>query len=111
MPCFPGFFPVIKEVHAGGVIGGRMDSSAPETPDLINFAKFGIFPSAIHGRSTVHVAASRPITTTFGTFFMSSGTLTPCGVPQNCGRTTRAGPFMVNLPSLHADWIESKIGH
>src|SRR6185437_12157190 len=103
MPCFPGFFPVINEVHAGGVIGARMDSSPPETPSLINFAKFGIFPSAVHGRRTVQVAASKPITTTFGTFFMSRGMLTPCGVPQNCGRSTPAGSFIVNLPSLHAD--------
>jgi len=55
------------------VIGGRMDSSVPETPAFISFAKFGMLPSAIHGRMRVHVAASKPMTTTFGTFFTWRG--------------------------------------
>jgi hypothetical protein len=60
----------MNDVHAGGVIGGRMDSNEPETPAFISFARFGILPSAIQGRIRVQVAASRPITTTFGTLFM-----------------------------------------
>ncbi len=59
----------MNDVQAGGVIGGRTDSSEPATPPFIIFARFGRLPSAIHGRITVHVAESKPITTTFGTFF------------------------------------------
>src|SRR4030095_7189901 len=61
----------MNEVHAGGVIGGRIDRKAPDTPSFINFAKLGIPPSAIHGRISVHVAASNPMIITFGSFFMS----------------------------------------
>src|SRR5437660_293627 len=71
MPCLPGFFPVMNEVHAGGVIGGRTDSSLPDTPASINFAKFGMAPSAIQGRMSVHVAASNPMITTLGRFLTS----------------------------------------
>ena len=63
----------MNDVQAGGVIGGRTDSSVPETPAFISFAKFGMLPSAIHGRMRVHVAASKPMTTTFGTFFTWRG--------------------------------------
>src|SRR6266446_7231391 len=71
MPCLPGFLPVMNEVHAGGVIGGRIDSSLPDTPAFTNFARFGMPPSAIHGRMSVHVAASNPMIITFGSFFIS----------------------------------------
>jgi len=55
------------------VIGGKTDSSVPDTPAFMSFAKFGMLPSAIHGRMTVHVAESKPITATFGTFFTWRG--------------------------------------
>jgi hypothetical protein len=60
----------MKDVQAGGVIGGRIESSFPDTPALMSFDRFGIPPSAIHGRIIVQVAASKPMTTAFGTFFM-----------------------------------------
>ena len=60
----------MNEVHAGGVIGGRIDRRVPDTPSFISFARFGMPPSAIHGRMSVHVAASNPMITTFGSFFM-----------------------------------------
>src|SRR5713226_828147 len=75
MPCLPGFLPVMNEVHAGGVIGGRLDSSLPDTPAFTNFARFGMPPSAIHGRMSVHVAASNPMIITFGSFFIFAGRL------------------------------------
>ena len=59
----------MNDVQAGGVIGGKTDWSEPETPAFISLARFGRLPSAIQGRMTVHVAESKPITTTFGTFF------------------------------------------
>ena len=43
-PCLPGFLPVMKEVHAGGVMGGGMERNAPDTPTFINFARFGMLP-------------------------------------------------------------------
>jgi hypothetical protein len=65
----------MKDVQAGGVMGGKIDSSPPETPDLISLARFGMLPSAIQGRMTVQVAASNPTITTFGTFFNLVGRL------------------------------------
>ncbi len=59
----------MNEVQAGGVIGGKTESSEPETPSFMSRAKFGMLPSAIHGRMTVQVAESKPITTAFGTVF------------------------------------------
>ena len=42
-----------------------------EMSPFINFARFGMLPSAIHGRISVQVAASNPMIATFGSFFMS----------------------------------------
>src|SRR5690348_5948098 len=61
MPCLPGFFPVMKEVHAGGVTGGRIEASRPETPPLMRCAIFGSLSAATHGLIRSRVAASRPI--------------------------------------------------
>src|SRR5919201_4732500 len=60
MPCLPGFLPVMKEVQAGGVIGGRIDASLPQLPLLIRLASVGSLPSAIHGPISSRVAASSP---------------------------------------------------
>ena len=60
MPCFPGFFPVMKEVHAGGVIGGTIEASRPDAPVPIRCAMFGSLPSATQGLIRSRVAASRP---------------------------------------------------
>jgi hypothetical protein len=67
-PCFPGFLPVMNEVHAGGVIGGRTDSSVAEAPSFTSLANVGILPSAIQGRMSVQVAASSPMMTALGCF-------------------------------------------
>src|SRR2546423_13482594 len=72
MPCLPGFFPVMNEVQAGGVIGGKMDASRPQAPFLINASRFGNFPSATHGPIRSKVAASRPTMTTLGVFMLWS---------------------------------------
>jgi len=53
------------------VIGGRLDSSLPDTPRFTNLAKFGMPPSTIHRRMSVHVTASDPLFITFGSFFIS----------------------------------------
>jgi hypothetical protein len=67
-PCFAGFLPVMNEVHAGGVIGGRTDSSVAEAPSFTSLANVGILPSAIQGRMSVQVAASSPMMTALGCF-------------------------------------------
>jgi hypothetical protein len=61
----------VRPGRAGGVIGGRIDSSLPDTPGFTNLAKFGLPPSAIHGQMSVHVAASNLMIITFGSFFIS----------------------------------------
>src|SRR6266571_9167293 len=66
MPCLPGFFPVMNEVQAGGVIGGTIDASLPHAPSFIRAARFGNFPSAIQGMIRSKVAASKPTIKTFG---------------------------------------------
>src|SRR5262249_18214175 len=68
MPCLPGFLPVMNDVQAGGVMGGKIDASLPQAPFLISAPKFGSFPSAAHGPIRSKVAASRPTITTFGLF-------------------------------------------
>src|SRR5438093_7602795 len=95
----------MNEVHAGGVIGGRIDRRVPDTPSFINFARFGMPPSAIHGRMSVHVAASNPMITTFGSFFMSGAEayrlrrLTGClGIRS-----------FIHAPRLHPGRVKSKI--
>src|SRR5438128_6058361 len=65
MRCLPGFFPVMNEVHDGGVIGGRIDARRPEAPSFINWARLGNLPSPIHGLIRSNVAASRPTISTF----------------------------------------------
>src|SRR5438105_14303908 len=65
MRCLPGFFPVMNDVHAGGVIGGRIDARRPEAPSFINWARLGNLPSPIHGLIRSNVAASRPTISTF----------------------------------------------
>ena len=60
----------MNDVHAGGVIGGRTDWRGPETPAFTKFARFGMPPWAIQGRMSVHVAASKPMITTLGRFFI-----------------------------------------
>src|SRR5438552_17782994 len=78
----------MNEVHAGGVIGGRIDRRVPDTPSFISFARFGMPPSAIHGRMSVHVAASNPMITTFGFFFMSG-----------------AEPYRLRRKQSHIDYV------
>jgi hypothetical protein len=68
MPCLPGFLPVIKEVQAGGVMGGRIDASLPHAPFFMRAARFGNFPSAIQGQIRSKVAASRPTIRSRGVF-------------------------------------------
>ena len=41
-PCFPGFFPVANETHAGPVTGGMTVFRLPETPSETILARFGI---------------------------------------------------------------------
>src|SRR5437667_11931977 len=65
MRCLPGFFPVMNDVHAGGVIGGRIDARRPEAPSFINWARLGNLPSPIQGLIRSNVAASRPTISTF----------------------------------------------
>src|SRR5437016_13389771 len=65
MRCLPGFFPVMNDVHAGGVIGGRIDARRPEAPSFINWARLGNLPSPIDGLIRSNVAASRPTISTF----------------------------------------------
>src|SRR2546430_4609635 len=65
MRCLPGFFPVMNDVHAGGVIGGRMDARRPEAPSFISWARLGNLPSLIHGLIRSNVAPSRPTISTF----------------------------------------------
>ena len=73
MPCFPGFFPVMKEVHAGGVIGGTIEASRPDAPALIKRAIFGSLPSATQGLIRSRVAASRPIMRSLTLFIPPAG--------------------------------------
>lgn len=68
IPCLPWFLPVMKEVHAGGVIGGRTDRSLAETPSFMSLASVGILPSATQGRINIQVAASSPMITALGCF-------------------------------------------
>src|SRR4029450_13887190 len=65
MRCLPGFFPVMNDVQAGGVIGGRTDARRPEAPSFISWARLGNLPSPIHGSIRSNVAASRPTIITF----------------------------------------------
>src|SRR4030095_2568859 len=65
MRCLPGFFPVMNDVQAGGVIGGRTDARRPEAPSCISWARLGNLPSPIHGSIRANVAASRPTISTF----------------------------------------------
>src|SRR6266851_2632151 len=109
MPCLPGFFPVMNEVHAGGVIGGRTDCRLPETPTFMSLARFGMPPSAIHGRMSVHVAASSPMNTTFGFFFISRADNFPCkSFPRLVSEGARTKSF-VNAPRLHPHRIKTKV--
>jgi len=58
----------MNEVHAGGVSGGRTDSSVAEAPSFTSLANVGILPSAIQGRISIQVAASSPMMTALGCF-------------------------------------------
>src|SRR5690242_2655762 len=71
MACLPGFFPVIKDVHATDVIGGKIVSSGLRTLSLISFAIVGNRPSAISGSTKSKVIPSRPIMS----IFLANGSL------------------------------------
>src|SRR6266436_2464898 len=95
-PCLPGFLPVVKEVQAGGVIGGRIDSSCPWVPSAISRAKLGIKPSATQDLARSQVAASKPTIMTFGAFTIVLGWshVAPPkkkAVPLPCGRLPFSG--------------------
>src|SRR2546430_10303723 len=78
MPCLPGFFPVMNDVQAGGVIGGKIDASFPQAPFLISAFRFGSSPSAAHGPIRSKVAASRPTMTILGDFTVWLDLLEAC---------------------------------
>ena len=60
MPCFPGFTPVWKVVHAVAVSGGMEERRIPFFPSLISLLMLGRDPSANRGFKTSHVAPSIP---------------------------------------------------
>ena len=84
----------MNEVHAGGVIGGRTDSSVAEAPSFTSLANVGILPSAIQGRMSVQVAASSPMMTALGCFRE---------------RWFELNGYVVLLREQHADLISIKI--
>jgi len=95
-PCFAGFLPVMNEVHAGGVIGGRTDSSVAEAPSFTSLANVGILPSAIQGRMSVQVAASSPMMTALGCF-------------RERWQWFELNGYVVLLVEQHADLVSIKI--
>src|SRR5262245_37259738 len=64
MPCLPGFFPVMKLLHAGKVQGGRVERNRPCVPSSSNCAIAGSLPCATQGRIKSKVAPSQPIMNT-----------------------------------------------
>src|SRR5437773_11748968 len=96
MPCLPGFFPVVNEVQAGGVIGGRTDSNFPEVPSLITRARLGMRPSATHGFARSQVAASNPTIITFGVF-IAKVVFSPANC---CRRDAKSAPAESGPPLL-----------
>ena|SRR6266487_1971821 len=95
-PCFAGFLPVMNEVHAGGVSGGRTDSSVAEAPSFTSLANVGILPSAIQGRMSVQVAASSPMMTALGCF-------------RERWQWFELNGYVVLLVEQHADLVSIKI--
>jgi hypothetical protein len=73
MPCLPGLRPVKNEVHAGAVTGGTMDSSTPQHPRCMSRSSAGNRLASIIGRSTRHVAPSRPRINTRGLVAIEAG--------------------------------------
>src|SRR6185369_4343897 len=63
MLCFPGFFPVAADVHAGGVSAGSVLRRSADAPSARRRAKVGSFPCSTHGLISWNVAPSRPTTT------------------------------------------------
>ena len=60
-PCRPGPTPVIKEVQAGYVDGGRVDRAIPNVPRSIREVIWGRRPVADQGSIRSNVPASIPI--------------------------------------------------
>ena len=86
----------MNEVHAGGVIGGRTDSSVAEAPSFTSLANVGILPSAIQGRMSVQVAASSPMMTALGCF-------------RERWQWFELNGYVVLLVEQHADLVSIKI--
>jgi hypothetical protein len=63
----------MKEVHAGGVIGGTIEASRPDVPAFIRWAMFGSFASATQGLIRSRVAASSPTMRSFTLFIPAGG--------------------------------------
>src|SRR5579862_4419514 len=64
MPCLPGFVPVTRLVHAGGVNAGMVESRFPQAPSRMRRWRVGISPFSARGTRLVHVAPSSPMTST-----------------------------------------------
>src|SRR4029453_10491556 len=60
-PCWPGRFPVTRDVQAGGVSGGMIDRSGARAPRSTRPPTKGMTPRSIYGSSTANVAPSTPI--------------------------------------------------
>ncbi len=86
----------MNEVHAGGVSGGRTDSSVAEAPSFTSLANVGILPSAIQGRMSVQVAASSPMMTALGCF-------------RERWQWFELNGYVVLLVEQHADLVSIKI--
>src|SRR6185503_4894649 len=76
-PWFPGLRPVISVVQAGGVNGCDVDRRTPRTPPADQSRRNGITPSRMRGSSTLNVAPSRPIRTTWARCSLMARRLTP----------------------------------
>ena len=90
----------MNEVHAGGVIGGRTDSSVAEAPSFTSLANVGILPSAIQGRMSVQVAASSPMMTALGCFRERWQWFELNGYVVRAGGTARRSSIYQNPKSL-----------
>jgi len=69
MPCLPGFFPVMKVVHATGVWAGAGGIDKPRVPSSLNLLNVGSW--LIHLSTSCGLAPSKPMISIFIMLYFS----------------------------------------
>ncbi len=106
MPCRPGPLPVMKVVHAAGVMGGWVEYRMPELPSFTSRVRLGIRPESIIGVRMSKVAPSRPMISTLS----AAGKKSRRGSAKTAGVGVWFAPEAANVPPEASETAAAAVG-